>query len=250
MKKLPLLLAAITALMMAFALTACSSPSPSDVVDKTLTAIKANDSKSLAQYYKGDNLNLGAFNFNSISDAESSSSNQSTGTDSSSDASKSSESTSADASTDAKELTEDEQKILTQLTDKILDYDYEIGEETINGDTATVKVNFTSYDLKTPVGEALASYLEDAFGAAMVEAFGGAKMDQDKLLAGFYEDLADGLEKQTEKNTTAEATFNLSKVDGQWVVDQVNDDVLDAMTGGLYKSLNDFSEGLESSESK
>ncbi len=141
---------------------------------------------------------------------------------------------SGDELTDAQKA--QREKLLAVLTD----LDFVIGEEKIDGDTATVQVEITSHDLSTVLGEAFSEYFQQALGMA----FSGAS-DED-LSALFGDIFISKIDAQAEKTHVATTTFNLTKVDGKWKLDKLSDDNIDCLLGGLTSSLNEMSKALNS----
>ena len=121
MKKI---LALLISLMMVFSLTACGGPSPTDVSDNFLTAIKNADNEALAECYVEDEFDL----FQEASDAAES--------DDEEDGDKE-EAEADDALTKVYE---------ENLVPKMLEFEYELSNEKIDGDKATVDVTEKTYE--------------------------------------------------------------------------------------------------------
>lgn len=131
---------------------------------------------------------------------------------------------------------------MSSLMQKIYDFDYAIGEETIEGDTATVNVSITTYDLGTVFKTAMGNYISTALGMA----FAGAS--QEEMEAALYEGLQSELDSLTEKDYTADVNLTLTKTDNGWMLDALSDEATDALTGGLESAANEVSESLSSLE--
>ena len=196
-RHIAIVLAIMTAL---FFLSSCGGPSPTETTDTFLKAIKEQDVETLKSVYAGGEVDL----LDSVGE-------------------------------DAEE-TEDEafSKILDeQLLPKILDFDYELSNEQIDGDKASVDVKINAYR----IGDIFTSFLSDYMTQALMLAFSDASEEEldalaDTLLRGKIADA-------TEKSFEMTVTLNLSKVDGKWMVNEITDqdDILDALTGGLFTSL-------------
>ena len=200
-----------------FFLAGCSStPTPTQTADTFLQAMKAQDSETMGEVFAGEKLDL------------------------------------LDAVSDEEEDTEAADSGLTkiyeeQMVPKMLDFDYELSNEVIDGDKATVDVKISTYR----IGDAFTAFFSDYLSQAFILAFSDAsEEDMDTLattiLTGKLADLA---EKSYEKT----ATINLTNKDGKWVVDMLdtNDDFLDAVTGGLltsFGSMEDMFSGWDTEE--
>ena len=115
--------------------------------------------------------------------------------------------------------------------DKMLDFDYKLGEESVAGDTATVETTITTY----PFGDIFSQVLTDY----ITEAFSNLDMTEEEgqqLMASLMTEALDKAEKSYETTVTV----NLAKEDGQWVV-QEDDALANALTGGIYDMANSYS---------
>ena len=115
--------------------------------------------------------------------------------------------------------------------DKMLDFDYKLGEESVDGDTATVETTITTY----PFGDIFSQVLTDY----ITEAFSNLDMTEEEgqqLMASLMTEALDKAEKSYETTVTV----NLAKEDGQWVV-QEDDALANALTGGIYDMANSYS---------
>lgn len=214
MRKLVLaLVTALVACLCLIALPACTSePSPSDVTKSALDAMKAQDADALAQYYSGNTDGIQEQLDALASEA------------------------------DGSENPDAQATAMSSLMQKIYDFDYTIGEETIEGDTATVNVSITTYDLGTAFKTAMGNYISTALGMA----FAGAS--QEEMEAALYEGLQSELDSLTEKDYTADVNLTLTKTDNGWMLDALSDEATDALTGGLESAANEVSESLSSLE--
>jgi hypothetical protein len=213
MKKL---LGLICAGIAAFSLAACGSVSPSDAVDHMLKAVKSQDADTVKSYYDGD-VDTALGDFTSIFD----------------------ENTSED-------LTDDQKAILKKLTNKLLDFDYSIGEEKISGDSATVSVKFTTYKFGSMFDSVLSEYMQKAF----TYAFSDTEVSDEKTEEFLYDSLEKQLDQLKEKNYTKTVDISLKKTDDGWKVEKLDGDEIDAITGGVYSTMETWSKAFDSGESK
>ena len=191
--------------LMIFSIASCGGaqedvqgPSPTETMDSFLQAIKARDFDTAAQYYEGDIGDLSAI-----------------------------------------EETEDPvmSGIINSLVDKMLDFDYTLSDEKIKNDTATVDVNFTTYDLAKIMNELIVGILTDA------PALGLTGMDQEEMEAEIAEILSIQFKEAMDgaaKDTSMTITVNLVKKDGNWLVKDLSsaDDFMNALSGGILEYAN------------
>ena len=109
------------------------------------------------------------------------------------------------------------------LVDKVLEFDYQLGEEKIDGDKATVETTITTY----PFGEIFTGIVDDF----ITQAFANPDMTDDDASALLDQLLMDALDK-ADKTYSKTITIELSQEDGEWVV-QESDEMSNALTGGM-----------------
>jgi len=117
------------------------------------------------------------------------------------------------------------------LVKKVLEFDYELGEEKINGDTATVETTITTYPFGQMFTNVVTNFIAEAFANA-------GQMSDDDMNALMDKLLMDELDK-AEKTYTKTILIELEQEDGVWVV-QESDDMANALTGGML----DFAENM------
>ena len=208
----------ITAIMVMMAvLSGCGSkiPTPTETTDSFLQALKSQDAEAIAGVYDGTDVDLLEAASDSAEDNE----------------------TDVDSETTDTGL---EAVYEEQMLPKMLDFDYELSNEQIDGDKATVDVKITTYR----IGDAFTAFFGDYISQAFMLAFSDAsEEDLDALattiLSGKIADLS---EKTYEKT----ATLSLSMKDDKWVVDNIedSDEFLDAITGGLVTSMKTMTDAF------
>lgn len=217
LKRIALL--ALTVVGCCMLLAGCSSPTPSQTVDSFLQAMKAQDTESMAKYYAGD-----------ASDLAGSWLNESVGTD-------------IDGSRD---LTDDEKAVMQKFAGKLCDFDYQLGDEKIDGDTATVNVSVTTYDFGEAVDNALNDYLEEA----ITQAFSGKELSTSKSNKIFYKAFDKQLDKLADKSVQTDAQLSLTKGDdGSWKVNDLDNDAVNALTGQLVDKVAAYEKAFSGSSS-
>lgn len=207
MKKIAIALVTAMVLAMGCLLVGCSEESPSDVTKTYLDALKSQDSDAYSKVYADGDANPLSQGF---------------------------------AGVDSSKLTDD-QKAIPEMTEKMLDFDYTIGEEQVDGDKATVKVTIKTYKL----GDAFSKSVEDYLSKAVKKALSG-KVDEDEMSDLMMECFSDQLGKLKDKDYEKTTTFNLTNGDDGWTIDELTDDQIDVLTGGLVKAASKLADGTSS----
>lgn len=207
------LLAITVSLVMVLSLTACGGPSPTDVADTFLTAIKEQNAESIAECYVNDEFDL----FEEASNA-------------------------ADGEVSDEDKEEEADDALTKVYDenlvpKMLEFEYELSNEKIDEDKATVDVAVTTYQLGSAFTSFFGEYLSQAFALAFSDT---SDEQMSALAANILTSKLDGLTEKTYQKTV---TLSLIKKDDKWVVDKVdgNKDVLNALSGGIVDAVSNMS---------
>ncbi len=210
MKKRILVITLVMAMLACLCACGPKIPTPTETADTFLTALKAQDDETLATVYSGGELDL----LEEAAETE-----------------------------DSEEAAEDTGLTAVyeeQMVPKLLDFDYEISNEQIDGEKATVDVKFTTYN----IGEAFTAFFGEYISQALVLAFSDAsEEDLDALATTLLTGkLADLNEKSYEKT----ATLYLSMVDGKWMVDEIaaGDEIIDGLTGGLMTAFSGMADAL------
>ena len=134
------------------------------------------------------------------------------------------------------DLMEDEVEYTAEVYNKILDFDYNIVNEKIDEDKATVDVEITTYDM----GTAFDAIAEDVVVLIFSAAFDGTT--EEEVTQKMGEMLNTEIEKLDGKEYKGTCTINLTKVDDTWVIDEFDDDseFYRAIMGGLVESMEDL----------
>ena len=128
---------------------------------------------------------------------------------------------------------EDEKAIINLLKDMIKDQPYTLDNEEIDGDYATVDAHFMTYNFTGAFMEIMSEYLSQ--GLSMV--FSGASDDDYEAL--LYKIAIEKLTEEHESKPSIEFdyTFELSKIDNKWEIQNANDfDFLDGLTDGIFSA--------------
>ena len=144
-----------------------SEPSPSDVVNDYLKAVKAQDAETMSKIYEGD-----------VSDV----------------------SITSDEGIDTDSFPEELEK---KLNDMFLSYEYSVANEQINGNTATVDVTIKTYAFGSVFREAFS----EAFSKILDMAFSGASDDEmDKVTNDIIAEKLEGAVFNYEETATVSLT--------------------------------------------
>ncbi|MBR3785650.1 MAG: hypothetical protein IKJ77_04535 [Firmicutes bacterium] len=126
------------------------------------------------------------------------------------------------------------------VADKILGFEYNIVEENIDGEKATVKVEITTYEL----GKAFEAAAEEMLTAAFAAAFGEMTDEEaNEISMKALDEECTKLEKKTYKTT---CVINLSLVDDVWMIDEFkeNGSFYKAIFGGMIEITESWSAGF------
>ena len=189
--------------VLAASLSACgSAPTPKDIAEKYLAAIKAQDEEGISA------LSEGSYSEDELM-----------GT--------------VDSVLGESEEGEEEDEATKKFKEKVFDFDYTIGEERIDGENAEVDVTIKTYDFGTMMGQ----YLERAMSELMAAAFDGAS--QEEIDAMGKKILEEELDKLTEKSYETTVPMKLKKVEGEWKVAKMEYDseFMNAILGRHHQSV-------------
>ena len=194
--------------VLAASLSACgSAPTPKDIAEKYLAAIKAQDEEGISA------LSEGSYSEDELM-----------GT--------------VDLVLGESEEGEEYDEATKKFKEKVIDFDYTIGEERIDGENAEVDVTIKTYDFGTMLGQ----YAERAMSELMAAAVDGAS--QEEIDAMGKKILEEELTNLTEKSYEKTVSMKLTKVEGKWKVAKIEDDseFMNAMLGGLVDVVKAFEE--------
>ena len=122
--------------------------------------------------------------------------------------------------------------LMDKMMEKLLDFDYALSNEKIDGKTATVDVNFTTYDIGGIMKDIIENMLSDAAALAL------SGLTQEELEAEINEIMTKKFEeyaKIAKKEKVVSVPVNLVMINGRWLVKDISrtDDIMDALSGGL-----------------
>ena len=117
----------------------------------------------------------------------------------------------------------------TALIDKILEFEYELGEEVVTDNKAAVETTITTYPFGQIFTNVVTNFISQAFANA-------ANMSDEELAKLMDQLLVDELEK-AEKTYTSTITIELEKDGDNWVVQETTE-MSNSLTGGLIDFAN------------
>ena len=132
-----------------------------------------------------------------------------------------------------------------KLTKKVK-YDVTNVEE--DGTTATADIKFTYADAGEPLARSFGDYIGRMFGLA----FSGQEMTEEELelkaaeiMVDIVSDNLDGYEVTTKE---VQGKIELAEKEGEWVITDIDEEIMNALTFGLIEVLDDFDPfGMEGS---
>jgi DNA-binding protein YbaB len=208
--------AVVMILVMAVTLAACGmTESPTQVTEKFLKALQEGDSDTIKDVYADGSFDLS----DNIYDTE-----------------KKSEKNNSESALD-KEMEK-------QLQKKLLDFDYEVLSEKVNGDKATVKVKIKTYAFGSAFSDFVSDYIEQAFALAMS---GASDKKLDELATTLF---SQKLEKLKKKNYSKTVSIKLTKDDGKWKINKLSEtgDFMNAISGGLISTISNYADAFSDSD--
>lgn len=214
-------------------LTSCGTQSPSKITETMLQALKDKDSDTLKATYSG----------NMPTSSDSALISTLMGFDNTSENKKSNSSGEENIIANvSKNITSKNKKILKYFEKKILSFDYRITNEKINGNSASVKVEFTTYDCRTVWIATMQDYIPYYFNSMNLMSSG---VDKNSAISNgqnsFFYVLKNQLDDLKKKDMSRTVTLTLKKSGNKWKVQNLSDKALDAISGGLTTSRNDVS---------
>jgi hypothetical protein len=200
------IIAILTLIIMTISLCACGGPTPTETVDTFLNGIKAQDNETIKSVYSDDEFNF----------AE-------------------------DLDLDEEEGTELNKVFSDKLFPMMMEFEYTLSNEVIDGDHATVDVTIKTYNFGNAFSSFFSNYLTQAFAMAFSDA---SEDDIDKLGANL---LSTELNNLTEMNTEKTATVHLSATEDGWIIDKLDekDEFYDALTGGMVSTIETLNESFD-----
>ncbi|WP_170085148.1 hypothetical protein [Kyrpidia spormannii] len=116
--------------------------------------------------------------------------------------------------------TEMAKSLLTKMT-------FELGEENISGDKATVSAKITTLDL----GRIVANSMKDLFSMALAQAFANDPSAKQQNEAMAQRILINAMNDPNAPKTTSDVKINLVKTKDGWKIATDNKDLFSALTG-------------------
>ncbi len=149
-----------------------------------------------------------------------------------------------DPSGEAEGVFDEDEAMFKALYKRLVDFDYEVMNETIDDDSATVDVKISTY----PFGAAMTEFISDYMTQALTLAFSDASEEKiEKLGETLFNEKINAL---SEKSFSETVTIKLNKTEEGWKVAEIpeNSDFYNAITGNLIKSLENLEDIYSSDE--
>ena len=127
------------------------------------------------------------------------------------------------------------------LSEKMLDFDYEIKDQKKQGKTATVTVDITSYSMGNMFTqwylEMMPKLFQMIFSEESLKDDSAYQEKVDKMMSDSLKEKVKVMKKDYKKTVT----FKMIKEKGKWKLEKPseNKDFMDAITGGLEKSMSE-----------
>ena len=123
--------------------------------------------------------------------------------------------------------------------EKMLDFDYTLDNEQINGNNATVDVLFKTYDFEGIFKDLTDSILPNIINPGIFSK--DPKAIEQEILGALTENFAEAL-KNAEKDKDTSISLKLVRKGGKWMVKDINmtDDFMFALSGGISKFYEDI----------
>ena len=210
MKKL---LALALVIVLALAMTACggsgaSADTPTDAANTFLKAVQEQDTDTMAKVYQGDPAEMDLI---------------------------------GDTEMDSEDIPAE---LSALLSEQMQQFEYEVSNEVVDEDTATVDVKITTVNIGKAFEDSINEFMEKAMAGEI-----SSDTTQEELTAQLYAAFQEKL-AAAEKDYEGTAVLNLTNVDGKWMVDQISqtDPLVNCLTGGLMDYSNSLTSGDDEAE--
>lgn len=122
--------------------------------------------------------------------------------------------------------------LMDKMMEKLLDFDYALSNEKIDGKTATVDVNFTTYDIGGILTDIFSSMATD-FKTFAIMGLSPEELEKEinEIMTEKFEEYA----KIAKKERVVSVPVKLVMINGRWLVKDISstDEIVDALSGGL-----------------
>ncbi|MBQ1301878.1 MAG: DUF4878 domain-containing protein [Firmicutes bacterium] len=206
-------LALALVIVLALAMTACggsgaSADTPTDAANAFLKAVQEQDTDAMAKVYQGDPAEMDLI---------------------------------GDTEMDSEDIPAE---LSALLSEQMQQFEYEVSNEVVDEDTATVDVKITTVNIGKAFEDSINEFMEKAMAGEISSDTTEEELTK-QLYAAFQEKLA-----AAEKDYEGTAVLNLTNVDGKWMVDQISqtDPLVNCLTGGLMDYSNSLTSGGDEAE--
>lgn len=123
--------------------------------------------------------------------------------------------------------------MLGLFKENLKDLKWEIKETKVDGDNATVIVNYSYKD----IGEIISASYADLVTKMLTTSLSGGNLNEETTLAIFGEVLEAKKKSMKGSDASLELTFTLSKNEGKWSIIDVGDDITVLLTGNAIAAM-------------
>lgn len=203
----------VLCLMLAVGLTACASKmdSPTVVTEKFLAAVKKHKVLTASSYYDGKIKNL-------VKKVD----------------------LSVFTSSSSGKMTKAQKTFVKKVINKMTNYTYQVTDEKINKNKATVKVKLTTYHFGSAFKDIASDIVEEAFNRVLV----GQKVNTTDLYNQALQ-LANKKLPGLKRNYKVTAVISLKKVNNKWKISDLSKSALDSFSGHLISESEALKENIE-----
>ena len=137
------------------------------------------------------------------------------------------------------EFTEGDETLYNALVDAMKQFEYEVVDENIDGDTAVVNVKIKTYSFGLAFANAFTEYLSQALSLALSGA------SEEAMQSVFYQSATEKIAAEVEKGKlyTETVPIELEKIDNKWTIkDSKDEKLVNALTGNLGNIIKGMSE--------
>lgn len=117
---------------------------------------------------------------------------------------------------------------------------YDVTDVEEDGTTAVADIKLTYADASEPLASSFGEYIGQMFGLA----FSGQEMTEEeqelKAMEVIIEIVSDNLDEYEVTTKEAQGKIELAEKEGEWVITDIDDEIMNALTFGLIGGLDDF----------
>lgn len=132
------------------------------------------------------------------------------------------------------EMNETAVAMIDLFKSNLKDLKWEIKETKVDGDNASVKVNYSYKD----IGEIISASYADLITKMLTTSMSGGNLDEETTLKMYKEVLEAKKKSMKGSDASLEMTFTLSKKDGKWSIVDAGNDISVLLTGNAMAAMD------------